>query len=141
MDETDEDDRPKAETDQAGAESRRITQEELLAVVTEKEVRKLQARREKEKSVWFGLGMFGMIGWSVAVPTLLGLALGLWLDRHWPVYFSWTLTLLFIGIALGCLNAWFWVIREREPLDRRVRPPTPLLEQRRVAGNEERNDD
>jgi predicted F0F1-ATPase subunit len=34
--------------------------------------------------VWFGLGMMGLIGWSVAVPTLLGAALGLWLDSRHP---------------------------------------------------------
>ena len=26
--------------------------------------------------------MMGLIGWSVAVPTLLGAALGLWLDKN-----------------------------------------------------------
>ena len=28
--------------------------------------------------------MMGLIGWSVAVPTLLGAALGIWLDKHHP---------------------------------------------------------
>ena len=28
---------------------------------------------------WFGLGMMRLVGWSVAVPTLLGAAIGLWL--------------------------------------------------------------
>jgi ATP synthase protein I len=85
--------------------------------------------------------MFGMIGWSVAVPTILGLALGLWLDRHWPLHFSWTLTLLLIGVALGCLNAWFWVSRERAPIEHRPRPPATGQEKRRAATNEEQNDD
>ena len=26
--------------------------------------------------------MTGLIGWSVAIPTLLGAALGMWLDKH-----------------------------------------------------------
>ncbi len=45
--------------------------------------RKLKARHKSRQGVWFGLGMMGLIGWSVVVPTLLGAALGIWLDnRH-----------------------------------------------------------
>ena len=36
------------------------------------------------QGVWFGLGMMGLIGWSVIVPTLLGAALGIWLGQHHP---------------------------------------------------------
>jgi ATP synthase protein I len=56
--------------------------------------------------------MMGLIGWSVAVPTLLGAALGLWLDSSHPGAQSWTLALLVAGLALGCLNAWLWVAKE-----------------------------
>ena len=52
-----------------------------------------------QRSVWFGLGMFGLIGWSVAIPTLLGAALGQWVDKHYPGRFSWTLTLLLLGLC------------------------------------------
>ncbi|SER57270.1 ATP synthase protein I [Nitrosomonas sp. Nm51] len=74
--------------------------------------RKLRARDQSERTVWFGLGMFGLVGWSVAIPTIIGIAIGLWLDREWPGRASWTLTFLIIGIALGCLNAWYWVKHE-----------------------------
>lgn len=94
------------------------TQQELIAVVSDKEARKLAARRTKDGGVWFGLGMFGMIGWSVAMPALICVALGIWIDGRWPSRFSWTLMLLFLGIALGCLNAWFWVTRERSQIGR-----------------------
>ncbi len=87
--------------------------EELISIVGSKEERKVKARREPYKSVWFGLGMFGMIGWSVAIPTLACIALGIWIDTHWPSRYSWTLMLLFVGMALGCWNAWYWVVRER----------------------------
>jgi ATP synthase protein I len=85
---------------------------ELIRRVGEKEDRKLKARKEKDRSVWFGLGMFGLVGWSVAIPTLIGIAVGIWIDTTWPGPYSWTLMLLFIGVAVGCLNAWFWVKRE-----------------------------
>jgi ATP synthase protein I len=81
-----------------------------------KAARKLEARRHPTPGVWFGLGMMGLIGWSVVVPTLLGAALGLWLDRRYPGGRSWTLALLVGGLVLGCLNAWHWVAREDEEM-------------------------
>ncbi|MDP3155804.1 MAG: AtpZ/AtpI family protein [Archangium sp.] len=73
--------------------------------------RKLKARKSKQ-GVWFGLGMMGLIGWSVVIPTLLGAALGLWLDDRHPGTHRWTLALLVVGLTLGCLNAWHWVTKE-----------------------------
>jgi ATP synthase protein I len=80
--------------------------------VGSKEERKLKARKEGDRSVWFGLGMFGLVGWSVAVPTLIGVAIGIWLDKHWSGSYSWTLMCLILGIVAGCMNAWYWVKRE-----------------------------
>ena len=77
-----------------------------------KAARKLKARRNSKQGVWFGLGMMGIVGWSVVVPTLLGAALGIWLDNRHPGSHSWTLTLLIIGLVIGCLNAWYWVSKE-----------------------------
>ena len=82
------------------------------------EQRKLKAGKEKKKSVWSGLGMFGMVGWSVAVPTLLGTGIGVWLDRSHPQSFSWTLTLLVAGLFYGCWLAWFWVKREQNEINK-----------------------
>ena len=92
-------------------------QQKLCKKVRAKEIRKIKARSHKETSVWFGLGMFGVVGWSVAIPTLVGVALGVWIDLKWPSRYSWSLMLLIIGIILGCLNAWFWVTRERRMIE------------------------
>ena len=78
--------------------------------------RKLKARRNSTKDVWFGLGMMGLVGWSVVVPTLLGAALGLWLDEHHPGKHAWTLALLVAGLMLGCFNAWRWVSNEQKAM-------------------------
>jgi len=83
----------------------------LSQEVGAKAARKLKARRSCTPGVWFGLGMMGLIGWSVVVPTLLGAALGLWLDKRYPGTQSWTLMLLLLGLIIGCLNAWHWVPR------------------------------
>ncbi|OGL07561.1 MAG: hypothetical protein A3I14_07790 [Candidatus Rokubacteria bacterium RIFCSPLOWO2_02_FULL_73_56] len=85
---------------------------EVADAVGRKAERKLRARREGRRGVWFGLGMFGLVGWAVALPTVAGIALGLWLDARFPSRVSWTLTLLLLGAALGALNAWYWVTRE-----------------------------
>jgi ATP synthase protein I len=84
----------------------------LAAQVGAKAARKLKARRKARPVVWSGLGMMGLIGWSVVVPTLLGAGLGVWLDEHHPGKHAWTLALLMAGLALGCLNAWHWVAKE-----------------------------
>jgi len=80
-----------------------------------KAARKIKARKSTQ-GVWLGLGMMGLVGWSVVVPTLLGAALGIWLDKHHPGKHDWTLALLVGGLALGCLNAWFWVAKEEKAM-------------------------
>ena len=74
--------------------------------------RKIQSRKEGDRGIWFGLGMMGVVGWSVAVPTLLGIAVGVWMDARSGREISWTLTGLGVGLAVGLLNAWFWIQRE-----------------------------
>ena len=61
--------------------------------------------------------MMGLVGWSVAIPTLLGAALGSWLDHNHPGGRSWTLALLVAGLALGAWNAWHWVAAEQTKLE------------------------
>ena len=96
---------------------RTLTEESPMArQVGEKARRKLRAQRNKSGTVWLGLGMMGLVGWSVAIPTLIGAALGLWLDEHYPVSFSWTLTMLIVGLFIGCLNAWHWVEKENRAM-------------------------
>lgn len=90
---------------------------ELSETVGTKEVRKIRARGHRDRTLWIGLGMFGLVGWSVALPTVIGAVLGHWLDRSRPSGFSWTLALLLAGAALGCLGAWHWVRRERDAID------------------------
>lgn len=88
----------------------------LAEQVGAKAARKLKAQRNATPGVWFGLGLMGVVGWSVVVPTLLGAALGLWLDRSYPGGRAWTLALLMAGLTLGCLNAWHWVSKEDQAM-------------------------
>ena len=101
-------------------ESEEPRHRQLRDEISSAEERKLRARRRGEQSAWFGLGTFGLVGWSVAVPTVLGILLGMWLDRRYPGQASWTLMLLFVGIVVGCVNAWYWVSREREEIETEI---------------------
>ncbi len=93
-------------------------QDEFSREVGAKADRKLKARRNPAPGVWFGLGMMGIVGWSVAVPTLLGVASGIWLDKRHTGHHSWTLMLLLVGLLVGCWIAWHWVSREGREEDK-----------------------
>ncbi|MCA9073044.1 MAG: AtpZ/AtpI family protein [Planctomycetaceae bacterium] len=99
-------------SDSPGHQSDPQSGEELRREVEARAARKLEARRETRRSIWFGLGTFGMIGWSVSIPTLIGVAIGWWLDQNYPSRYSCTLMCLVLGLALGCVMAWQWVQRE-----------------------------
>jgi ATP synthase protein I len=90
-------------------ERRRKIAEKYTKKVGLRESLRIRAGDQKRQTLWFGLGMFGLIGWSVAIPTLIATSLGLWVDANYPSRFSWTLMLLIIGVAVGCMNAWYWV--------------------------------
>ena len=92
--------------------SRSGTRTQISKKIGHRAQRKQRAREQARRTAWFGLGMFGLVGWSVAIPTLIGITAGIWLDRRWPGEHSWTLTFLIIGILLGCLNAWYWIQQE-----------------------------
>lgn len=103
--------------EQMTPKDRRLMQEkEFTRQIGSKESRRIKGKRHKNETVWFGLGMIGVVGWSVAIPTLIGTALGLWIDRSWPSRFSWVLMLLILGVAVGAVNAWYWVRKARETI-------------------------
>lgn len=59
-----------------------------------------------------GIGVFGMIGWSIATPTVGGAFLGLWLDRVAPQAFSWTIALILGGVVVGIFISASWINKE-----------------------------
>jgi len=83
-------------------------EEELLEKIERDSQKKIKAQEEGSE-IMFGLGLFGIVGWSIAVPTLMGIFLGVFLDKKFTQSFSWTLTLLFAGVVIGSLNAWHWI--------------------------------
>lgn len=94
------------------SETKENTNQELEESVRKKSKRRMKVRSQNKKGLLYGLGMFGLVGWSVAIPTLGLLALGIWIDRTYQSSYSWTLMLLVLGIMLGCMNAWYWIQNE-----------------------------
>ena len=87
--------------------------DDFRRTVGRKATRKRLARGRRD-DVWFWLGMFGMVGWSVAAPMLAGVAVGVWLDRRTDTAVSLTLTGLAVGLAVGCAIAWYWIRQESD---------------------------
>jgi ATP synthase protein I len=116
-------------------------QEDFERRLEARQRRKLRALRQGDRSVWFGLGTFGIVGWLVTIPAVALTALGVWLDGRWPVPFSWALTFLVIGVTLGCLNAWRWVSQERSIIERDLRdedeetPPVKKMEDEQTVSD------
>lgn len=73
-----------------------------------------KTRDEPQYSPLNGLGVFGVIGWSVAIPTVGGAFLGMWLNRVAPQSFSWPIALILGGVVVGGLVAWSWIDKARD---------------------------
>jgi ATP synthase protein I len=86
-------------------------EENLIRQVGLRQARMIRRQKEGVPDFWRAAAMVGAIGWSVAVPSLIGVAVGTWVDHRWPSHFSWTLMLLFGGLALGCADAWSRITR------------------------------
>jgi ATP synthase protein I len=70
--------------------------------------RDLRRRHEREgnSSFWNSVGMMGTIGWSVSLPTALGLLLGRWLDGRLDSGSVFLVFFMLVGLGVGCFTAW-----------------------------------
>lgn len=83
------------------------------------EIRRRAERLEKMRqgssySPLQGFSAFGVIGWSVTLPTVGGALLGMWLNKVAPQTFSWTITLILGGLVLGILFAASWISEQNQ---------------------------
>jgi predicted F0F1-ATPase subunit len=83
-------------------------EEKFLKDIERKEKRKIKAQSKKNRAIWMGLGLFGVIGWSVMIPknccyffVLFYIArLGQWISiLLWLIGF--VLTRIFLSRLLG----------------------------------------
>jgi len=80
--------------------------EKLSDAVKTRQERRERWQREGERSIGQNLAMIGVLGWTIVLPTLLGLFAGRWLDRQFHMGIFWTLALLVVGLTAGCMLAW-----------------------------------
>ena len=86
--------------------------EDLDVSVKIRRERQERWRRNGERPIGRNLAMIGALGWLIVVPTLIGVFIGRWLDRHFGMEIFWTTSLLFVGLVIGCYLAWGRVHRE-----------------------------
>lgn len=92
----------------------RIPREDRLAGAAQQAAqRAARGQAEPEPSLGTRLGQIGILGWAIVVPTLLGLALGHWLDRTFGTRVFFSAPLLMVGAALGFWSAWKWMHRQQ----------------------------
>jgi ATP synthase protein I len=84
----------------------RQSDQRLQAAVRIRQARRERWQREGERSMGQNLAMIGALGWTIVLPTLIGIFAGRWLDRYFDMGIFWTLGLLVAGLALGCTLAW-----------------------------------
>lgn len=68
---------------------------------------------DPEPSLGSRLAQIGVLGWTIVVPTLIGVALGRWLDRLFGTRVFFSAPLLMIGAAFGLWSAWKWMHRQQ----------------------------
>jgi ATP synthase protein I len=81
----------------------------LLQSVRTRRMRHRRWQREGEPSLGRNLAQVGVLGWTIVVPTLIGIWLGRWLDQRFNAGIFWTGPLLLLGLVLGCWSAWKWM--------------------------------
>ncbi|EIF30825.1 F0F1-ATPase subunit, putative [Burkholderia sp. Ch1-1] len=88
-------------------------EDKLAGAAQQAAERAARGRAEPEPSLGTRLGQIGILGWAIVVPTLLGLALGHWLDRTFGTRVFFSAPLLMLGAALGFWSAWKWMHRQQ----------------------------
>ena len=79
--------------------------------------RDARAREEPEPSLGSRLGQIGILGWTIVLPTLAGLAVGRVLDRVFGTRVFFSAPLLMLGAAAGLWFAWKWMHRQQRTHD------------------------
>lgn len=87
-------------------------------LIGHKERRKIRSRKNPGNALT-GFRFFGVVGWTVAIMTLIGTGLGVWLDRNYPQSFSWTLSGLLSGLVIGSIVAWNFLDKENKDMNKK----------------------
>lgn len=99
-------------TDPDRPDLERSTADRIAQAAKQAVQRKRRGLEEPEPSLGSRLGQMGILGWTIVLPTLLGLVLGHWLDRRLGTGVFFSAPLLMIGAGFGLWSAWKWMHRQ-----------------------------
>lgn len=83
-------------------------EDDLLVKVEQQAKKKIRAKKLGKRRM-SGFAYFGVVGWLIVMPTLLGIFIGIFLDKNIKTSFSWTVMFIFIGVIVGSINTWRWL--------------------------------
>ncbi len=67
-------------------------------------------KHKENRQVIYRAALLSVYGWQLAIPVLLGIILGILLDKVFPIpHFSWILNLILLGFVIGFYNASQWM--------------------------------
>lgn len=92
----------------------RVLAERVEQAASQAARRERAGREEPEPSLGARLGQIGILGWTIVVPTLLGLVIGHWLDRYFSTRVFFSAPLLMVGAGVGLWSAWKWMHRQTQ---------------------------
>jgi len=78
------------------------------------ERRRRRWRTEGARTLMLAFTVVG-VGWTIAIPAVVGFAVGHWLDRRYGTGIVLGAGLGLLGLAFGCYEAWRHVARQGEP--------------------------
>jgi len=77
-----------------------------------------QKPKERPENFWALVGQATMLGWNLVIPIVGGVLLGRYLDDMFDKEFTWTLSLLLMGVAVAFNNLYATYVEhsDAEPL-------------------------
>ena len=67
-------------------------------------------QHKENRQVVYRAALLSVYGWQLTIPVLLGIILGIFLDKAFPVsHFSWILNFILLGFVVGVYNANQWM--------------------------------
>lgn len=83
--------------------------DDVVQNVQRRAAQRRRSQQEGEPTLARQFARIGVLGWLIVIPTLLGLALGRWLDGLLDTQLMFSGALLLAGLALGCWSGWRWM--------------------------------
>jgi ATP synthase protein I len=93
-----------ADTDERDSDRRRLEQQ------VEKQAMRMQQAEKDRPSLLRQTAYLGVLGLLFVLPVIGGAYLGRWIDGMMEGYsVRWTLSMLFLGIAIGAVNVYLFI--------------------------------